>query len=202
MLRKDPLARTFFTHLTTQSLPSLLGTPLVLVEGSLRSSLPAGPNKPPELFLTASQCTVLKARLSESMGPTRTKQSWKVDADIPARKMAHARPVSFGATGGRASIELDMKLEQLKVLDDHIGTTPSRERLERAREAWDAVRRGSEGTFLAIDVETWEHDHDLLTEFGWSLVRWSGGNEVGRAVEHVGQSASRPSRAQCKKNRR
>ncbi|KAL8277378.1 hypothetical protein RQP46_010218 [Phenoliferia psychrophenolica] len=187
VLRKDPLARTFFQQLTTSSLPSLLGSPLSLIEGSLRSSLPTGPNKPPELFLTSAQCVQLKAKLSETMGPTRAKQSWKQDADIPPRKMAYARPITFGLQpGSRAAVELEMKLEQLKVLDDQIGTKDSAERLERVREAWNKARMvDGAATFLALDVETWEHDHDLLTEFGWSLVQFSGGKEVARTVEHI-----------------
>lgn len=38
---------------------------------------------------------------------------------------------------------------------------------------WDKV-----GTWLAIDFEGWELDHTLITEFGWSSVRWVDGEPV------------------------
>jgi hypothetical protein len=34
------------------------------------------------------------------------------------------------------------------------------------------------GVWCAIDFEAWDRDHTLLTEFGWSLVRWENGEEV------------------------
>ncbi|KAI0921070.1 hypothetical protein AcW2_006160 [Taiwanofungus camphoratus] len=38
------------------------------------------------------------------------------------------------------------------------------------------------GTWCALDFEAWDRDHTVLTEFGWSLVRWE--NE--EAVEEMG----------------
>lgn len=35
------------------------------------------------------------------------------------------------------------------------------------------------GTWLSIDFEAYEYEHDRLTEYGWSMVRWEkDGEEV------------------------
>ena len=35
------------------------------------------------------------------------------------------------------------------------------------------------GTWLAVDFESWERDHALLLEYGWSLVKWDrAGNKI------------------------
>ncbi|KAF8760021.1 hypothetical protein RHS01_01448 [Rhizoctonia solani] len=39
---------------------------------------------------------------------------------------------------------------------------------ERVRSVWGERR----GTWMAIDFEGWEMDHTIITEFGWSLIRW------------------------------
>ncbi|CAE6474366.1 unnamed protein product [Rhizoctonia solani] len=39
---------------------------------------------------------------------------------------------------------------------------------ERVRSVWGERR----GAWMAIDFEGWERDHTIITEFGWSLVRW------------------------------
>ncbi|KAF9821138.1 hypothetical protein IEO21_00746 [Rhodonia placenta] len=45
-----------------------------------------------------------------------------------------------------------------------------RHAFEKIRTFWAA----GVGTWCAIDFEAWDRDHKLLTEFGWSLVRWEG----------------------------
>jgi hypothetical protein len=34
------------------------------------------------------------------------------------------------------------------------------------------------GTWFALDFEAWDRDHSLLTEFGWSAMRWEDGREI------------------------
>ncbi|THG99307.1 hypothetical protein EW026_g3009 [Hermanssonia centrifuga] len=48
---------------------------------------------------------------------------------------------------------------------------------ERVRAYWAAKA----GTWIAIDIEAWDRDHTVLTEFGWSLIRWENGEEVSEA---------------------
>ncbi|GJE84206.1 hypothetical protein PsYK624_002820 [Phanerochaete sordida] len=52
--------------------------------------------------------------------------------------------------------------------------TARRLKFERVRELWAAKT----GSWLAIDMEAWEYDHKLVTEFGWSRVTWRDGEAV------------------------
>ncbi|KAK4050647.1 hypothetical protein OIV83_003373 [Microbotryomycetes sp. JL201] len=58
--------------------------------------------------------------------------------------------------------------------------------LEATRSAWASAVRDGGATFLSIDFETWEFDHDLLLEVGWSLVEFNKEEDgsVSRRVEH------------------
>ena len=45
---------------------------------------------------------------------------------------------------------------------------------------------------MAIDIESWERDHSILTEIGWSYIQWSAAEvnqlkEV-KACEHISKS--------------
>lgn len=65
--------------------------------------------------------------------------------------------------------------------------------LESLRLAHEAAVRDGAGAFLALDVEAWEFDHDLLLEFGWSVVEYVKDEKTGevserRETQHVGMS--------------
>ncbi|KAF9076742.1 hypothetical protein BDP27DRAFT_1312511 [Rhodocollybia butyracea] len=45
---------------------------------------------------------------------------------------------------------------------------------EKARMLW----QGKTGAWCSIDIEAWEMDHRLITEFGWSTIHWEEGTEV------------------------
>ncbi|GAA5871214.1 hypothetical protein JCM1840_000148 [Sporobolomyces johnsonii] len=168
LLKKDPLARTFFrNHVTLSSFASLLGGfPLTLYEASLASS-------PTELFLSADQCAALINKLAESMGQTRASQSWKPAAN-------HSRESLQGSTGGgirslvfRSQAELERRFAHLKDLADWAETRKHWEALKRAQDVWKRVQEGAikaemAPVFLAIDIETFESDHDVVTEVGFS----------------------------------
>lgn len=54
-------------------------------------------------------------------------------------------------------------------------------RLTHRRLVFEKLRRfwgEKTGTWLAIDFEAWEMEHNLITEFGWSLVTWENGEEI------------------------
>ncbi|PPQ99064.1 hypothetical protein CVT24_003624 [Panaeolus cyanescens] len=53
-------------------------------------------------------------------------------------------------------------------------TTQCRFSFEDVRARWNDKR----GVWLALDFEAWERDHTVLTEFGWSLVRWEDDREI------------------------
>ncbi|KAK0498666.1 hypothetical protein EDD18DRAFT_1158624 [Armillaria luteobubalina] len=45
---------------------------------------------------------------------------------------------------------------------------------ERIRTFW----AKNKGVWCAIDFEAWEREHTMITEFGWSIIRWENGEEV------------------------
>ena len=45
---------------------------------------------------------------------------------------------------------------------------------ERVRSLWNEKR----GVWCAVDFEAWDLDHRVITEFGWSAVRWKDGEPV------------------------
>ncbi|PBK72698.1 hypothetical protein ARMSODRAFT_953098 [Armillaria solidipes] len=45
---------------------------------------------------------------------------------------------------------------------------------ERVRTFW----AKNKGVWCAIDFEGWEMEHTMITEFGWSIIRWENGKEV------------------------
>jgi len=49
-----------------------------------------------------------------------------------------------------------------------------RDIFERVRSLW----AQKQGTWCALDFEAWDRDHTLLTEFGWSTVRWDGDSKI------------------------
>ncbi|KAI0732947.1 hypothetical protein C8Q72DRAFT_73998 [Fomitopsis betulina] len=60
--------------------------------------------------------------------------------------------------------------------------TNRRNNFEKIRTIWAA----KVGTWLAIDFEAWDRDHSIITEYGWSLVRWEGTGDDKREVTEDG----------------
>ncbi|KAI0796695.1 hypothetical protein C8Q75DRAFT_206669 [Abortiporus biennis] len=58
--------------------------------------------------------------------------------------------------------------------------TSRRLSFERIRTYWASKK----GTWLAIDIESWDRDHTMITEFGWSLVRWEDGQQI-EEMDHL-----------------
>ena len=60
--------------------------------------------------------------------------------------------------------------------------------LEMARQTYEQARAGQAGLgVMAIDVETFEFNHSLILEFGWSFVELDEGGAQRREVQHVGK---------------
>ena len=49
-----------------------------------------------------------------------------------------------------------------------------RANFEKVREFYASKK----ATWLAVDIEAWEMDHTVVTECGWSYVRWEGDREI------------------------
>ncbi|CAL1700743.1 unnamed protein product [Somion occarium] len=79
---------------------------------------------------------------------------------------------SNAAAFKKAFKQLDKANKRLKGSQPRL--TARRLGFERIRAFWGE----KSGTWLAIDFEAWEMDHSMITEFGWSLLRWEDGKEV------------------------
>lgn len=150
-LKKDPLAKSWFkTQLTVQGLLALLGSPLALYEASLGG-------RTPELFLSDEQCAVLRADLAVSMGPTRANGSWKQDAKLRKEKLSGLRRRTFANAR-----ELEQRMGELQLVEDAGSTMGAYQDLVKLRGVWSGMKARGKGSFLAIDVETWDESSSAL----------------------------------------
>jgi hypothetical protein len=76
--------------------------------------------------------------------------------------MVHSSPLT---------LEIKTIEKNNKKLRNAIPLISNRVTFEKVRSFWAEKR----GTWCAIDFEGWEMEHTLITEVGWSYVRWLGG---------------------------
>ncbi|GAA6042341.1 hypothetical protein JCM8097_003856 [Rhodosporidiobolus ruineniae] len=203
LLKKDGLAKMWFkTHATMSTFASALGGyPLPIYEAALASSNCGVP----ELFLDEHQVAQLLALLAEEMGPSRAQASWKPTA-------WHSREaLERGTAGGQIRVHrfesqeaLEDRFAQLKDHDDWAATKAHWTDLKRAQEVWSRLLDGARSRQLdplvvAVDIETWEQDHDAITEVGVAMasIRPEGMLEV--KAEHfvVAENAHRRNGRYC-----
>ncbi|GAA5876945.1 hypothetical protein JCM3774_000547 [Rhodotorula dairenensis] len=175
LLKRDGLARNWFkSHSTmTTFVDALGGFPLTAYEATL-------PGLVPELFLAQEQLDVLVKDLSKLMGPSRARASVKESAIRKRSELVKGSPGGHIRTHVfHTQEEVERRFGELKDGDDWQATTTHWRELKRAQAAWqhcrDGVVRGDLGEphYVAIDVETWEHDHDLITEVGMACLRFA-----------------------------
>ena len=70
--------------------------------------------------------------------------------------------------------------------------THRRHLFERVRTFWAEKR----GVWCAVDFESWERDHTVLTEFGWSLLGWKDGTKVEECGHLIVEEAKRYTNSQ------
>jgi len=68
--------------------------------------------------------------------------------------------------------EIDRSNKRLKGANPLLGF--QRHAFDRVRTLWAEKK----GVWCALDFESWERDHTILTEFGWSYVGWKNGTRV------------------------
>jgi hypothetical protein len=68
--------------------------------------------------------------------------------------------------------QIEKNNKRLKGADPMLNTR--REIFERVRAFW----AEKVGIWFSLDFEAWDRDHTMLTEFGWSSVRWIDGKPV------------------------
>lgn len=59
-----------------------------------------------------------------------------------------------------------------------------RQAFEKIRTLWASHK----GIWMAVDFEAWEMEHKVLTEFGWSSIRWDNGDEITSEGHLINQS--------------
>jgi len=185
--KRDPIAQTYFKSSCQMSnFASTLGGsfPLQLYQGSL------GPGKPVELFLSGEQCQILMNGLIEKMGPTRAKQTWKKDAIHYLSELKDLKPILY-----KDQQAIEKHFVELKDQNDRYETKGRFESLIRMQEILEVIRRDlgegqvdGEARFIAIDIETWERNHDKVTEVGFAKSVWKKGQFEEMEVKHFGTS--------------
>ncbi|GAA5893112.1 hypothetical protein JCM6882_003889 [Rhodosporidiobolus microsporus] len=210
LLKRDGLAKAWFKANATMSTfaSSLGGYPLTVYEASLHPSTTGGSGAAlgvPELFLSQADCQRLIAALAEEMGPSRAQASWKETAWH--RRAALER----GSPGGQIRVHkfadqeaLENRFAELKDQDDWAASRPHWRDLKRAQEVWarmhDGARLGGMSPLVvSLDFETWEADHDAITEVGIASVRIRRDGSYEERAEHyvVAENAHRRNGRYC-----
>ncbi|GAA5908957.1 uncharacterized protein JCM6883_002564 [Sporobolomyces salmoneus] len=168
LTKKDPIAQEFFKSKAQMSNfveESLGGFPIELWQGRI-----AG-DKPIELFLSGEQCQVFRDGFSEKMGPTRANQTWKREAVHHGSEVKELVKLRF-----EDQAVIEEKFAQLKDENDRYETRNHFEALLRSQEIITAVQgMKGEARFCAIDFETYEWNHDYITEVGFAKSTWRKG---------------------------
>ncbi|BGO98910.1 hypothetical protein NBRC10513v2_000013 [Rhodotorula toruloides] len=191
LLKRDPIARTWFkTHSTITTLPSALGGwPLILYEAVSTSTQGV-----PELFLSQQQCDSLINSLAELMGPSRARASWRDSAWLKREALIRSSAQAGGIQVRvfRSQAELEARFAELKDGDDWAATKTHWRELKRAQEVFlwlgsGATKRPALGEpkFVAVDIETWEQDHALVTEVGVASLRYLQSGKVVTEARHL-----------------
>ncbi|KAI5474903.1 ribonuclease H-like domain containing protein [Pseudohyphozyma bogoriensis] len=181
LLRKDPLALAFLkTLLDEQTIFTILKGKVVLYLSTAAGAAAAAKGKGkhpaavPQLYLPSAQVPLFIAALAETQGPTRAAQSWKKDLDVVFRD-AELQRIECATVE-----ELREVVERVRRENDQGETEPWSHELRRVKERF--ARR--KGKWIAIDVETWEHDHGVITEVGWSFLSWDSDGQRVRKDRH------------------
>ncbi|GAA5974384.1 hypothetical protein JCM11641_005250 [Rhodosporidiobolus odoratus] len=177
LLKKDGLAKAWFkSHATMETFATAVGGfPLTMYE----AALPATPAGVPELFLPRSSCEALVASLAHEMGPSRAQASWKATAWHTRAALTKGSHHIGGVKVHRfqSQAQLEDRFAQLKDANDWVATRQHWKELKRAQEVWArlvyGVRSGElqQATVVSVDFETWEADHDAITEVGVTTLR-------------------------------
>jgi hypothetical protein len=96
---------------------------------------------------------------------------------IKAEVFATVQPIQF-----KTAAELQANRQGLRL-------THNASLLKQNRAKFTEFQEKAKGAIMAIDIESWERDHSILTEIGWSYIQWSPAEgdqlmEV-KACEHI-----------------
>ena len=206
------------TSRATTPTPALSPTkaePAKPTAGKKRTASTVGVQVPPQVVAPSVRSDAATSSLAASRP---TPGSTSPPAQPPTKRIrpplpgpAHSSPAAFGAIATPPALKPERALtrpaspnlaaaqppaptstftdaEKIATAKHVAGRAFELETLRLAHEA--AVRNGA-GAFLALDVEAWEFDHDLLLEFGWSILEYVKDEKTGKITErretqHVG----------------
>lgn len=195
----------------TPALPPSQAEPAKRTAGKKRTASTVVVQGPPQVVAPSVRSDAAAPRLVPT---SPTPGSTSPPAQPPTKRIrpplpgpAHSSPAAFGAVAMPPALKQDRALtrpaspnlaaaptstfadaEKIATAKHVAGRAFELETLRLAHEA--AVRNGA-GAFLALDVEAWEFDHDLLLEFGWSILEYVKDEKTGKVTErretqHVG----------------
>ncbi|KZT20365.1 hypothetical protein NEOLEDRAFT_1075745 [Neolentinus lepideus HHB14362 ss-1] len=96
------------------------------------------------------------------------------EALLTSEQLQTVSPVFYtdAATLKKAIKTIEKNNKKLRYVDNVL--MARRNTFERVRTFW----AEQAGIWCAIDFESWERDHTILTELGWALIRWDKGKEI------------------------
>ncbi|KDE06928.1 hypothetical protein MVLG_02815 [Microbotryum lychnidis-dioicae p1A1 Lamole] len=85
----------------------------------------------------------------------------------------------FGQAVFTSQAALDRALKSIKKQLDRVGSNKALDGFSKMKDAW-AIAKKHKARVVALDVETWEHNHDVITEVGVTLVEAQSGRRDSR----------------------
>lgn len=71
-----------------------------------------------------------------------------------------------------------------RAIADAKSVAMQRMHLEALRSAFETAAKTGDAAFVALDVEFWERDYDVLLEFGWTVLDFQKDEETGEIHPH------------------
>ncbi|EJD53596.1 hypothetical protein AURDEDRAFT_141640 [Auricularia subglabra TFB-10046 SS5] len=93
---------------------------------------------------------------------------------MPLSAFESVSPEIYTSSGQLKNAQKDIQKNNKKVKGADTGLTAGRKQFERVRDCYLAAK----GTWIALDFEGWERDHEVITEFGYTKLTWVDGKPV------------------------
>ncbi|KAG9042678.1 hypothetical protein FS837_010499 [Tulasnella sp. UAMH 9824] len=94
---------------------------------------------------------------------------------IPEDQLMNITPRIFKSDSELKKAQKDLVKTNKRLKGVDSGMQAMRETFEKVRKLYQTPEKTA--TWCAIDLEDWEYDHKIITEFGYSLVQWDGQEE-------------------------
>lgn len=143
------------------------------------------PIPPPLKRVKSSQIVTKVSNLSISSTPDSSRPSSPVPSSTSSNTVKPIPPSPPASTITPPTEPIDevaAKQVMVDLADAKLAASKSFE-LETLRHAYSTAKLHGGASFLALDVEFWERDHNVLTEFGWSVVEFVRDEETGKVLE-------------------